>query len=135
MPNLENQCVLHVKFQCQNLLRLYHNTYILLFCIDLSTRQYRGLWFYLTHLPLFQNMFVKIYINFFLSSAGYNFKVSYLKDKMRHEIWVHIFLNNLASSLFQCEYYFWHRRSNCNEKTVKFYLEIIEFKVCVQSNN
>ena len=43
MPNLENQCVLHFEFQCQKLLRLHHNTYILLFCIDLSTKPYQGL--------------------------------------------------------------------------------------------
>ena len=54
MPNLENQRVLHFEFQCQKLLRLYHNTYILLFCIDLS-------------LPLFQNMSLKSYTNVFLS--------------------------------------------------------------------
>ena len=36
MPNFENQRVLHFKFQCQKLLRLYHNTYILLFSKDLS---------------------------------------------------------------------------------------------------
>ena len=30
MPNLENQRVSHFEFQCQKLLRLYDNTYILL---------------------------------------------------------------------------------------------------------
>ena len=40
MPNLENQRVLHFEFQCQKLLRLYHNTYLLLFCVDLSTKLY-----------------------------------------------------------------------------------------------
>ena len=68
MPNLENRRILHFEFQCQKLLRLYHNTYILLFCIDLYTKRYRGLWFNPTHLPLFQNMSVKIYTKFFLSS-------------------------------------------------------------------
>ena len=83
MPNLENQRLLHFEFQCQKLFRLYRNTYILLFCITFSTKLYRGLWFNRTHFPLFQNMSVKIYTNFFLSSGGYNFKINYLKDKMR----------------------------------------------------
>ena len=99
MPNLESQCVLHFEFQGQKLLRLYQNTYILLFCIDLSSKQYGGLWFNRTDLPLFQNISIKIYTNFFLSSRGYNFKINYLKDKMRHGMCVHILLNNLASSL------------------------------------
>ena len=43
MPTLENQRVLHFEFHCQKLLRLYHNTYILLICIDLSTKPYTGL--------------------------------------------------------------------------------------------
>ena len=116
MSNLENQRVLHFAFQCQNLLKLYHNTYILLFYIDLSTKPYRGLWFNRTNLPLFQAMSVKIYTNFFLSSGGYNFKINYLKDKMRHRMWVHLLLNNLAPSPLQHEYYFWHRTSKCYEK-------------------
>ena len=99
MPNLENHRGSHFEFQFQKLLRLYHNTYILLFCMDLSTEAYRGLWFNRTHLPLFQNMSLKIYIKFFLSSGGYNFKIKYLKDKMKHRMWVHILLSNLASSL------------------------------------
>ena len=64
MPNLENQRLLHFEFQCQKSLRSYHNTYTILFYIDLSTKSYRGLLFNRTHLPLFQNMSVKIYINF-----------------------------------------------------------------------
>ena len=32
---------------------------------------------------LFQNMSVKIY-TIFLSSGGYNFKINYLKGKLRH---------------------------------------------------
>ena len=135
MPNLENQCVLYFEFQCQKLLRLYHNTYILLFCIDLSTKAYRVLWFNKTHLPLFQKMSVKIYTNFFLSSQRYNFKTNYLNDKMRYGMWVHILLNNMVSSPLEHEYYFWHRRSKCYEKSVKFYPEIFEFKVFVRSNN
>ena len=135
MPNLENQRVLHFEFQCQKLLRLYHNTYILLFCIDLSTKAYLGLWFNRAHLPLFQNMSVKIYTNFFLSSGGYNFKINYLKDQMRHGIWDHIMLNNLSSFPSQQEYYFWQRRSTCYEKAVKRYPEIFAFKVFVRSNN
>ena len=43
MLNLENQRVLYFEFQCQKLLRLYHNTYIVLFSIDLSTKACRGL--------------------------------------------------------------------------------------------
>ena len=71
----ENQRVLRFEFQCQKLLTLYHNTYILSFCIDLSTKQYQGLWFNWTHLPLFQNMSVKIYINFFLTSEAITSKL------------------------------------------------------------
>ena len=134
MPNLENQCVLHFEFQCQKSLRLYHNIYILLFCIDLSTKPCQGLWFNGTHLPLFQNMSVKIHSNFFLSSGGSNFKINYLKNKMRYGMWPHILLNNLASSPYKHEYYFWHRRSKYYKK-IKFYLEIFAFKVFVRSNN
>ena len=32
--NLENQNVLHFEFKCQKLSRLYHNTYVLLLCIN-----------------------------------------------------------------------------------------------------
>ena len=135
MLNLENQRALHFELQCQKLLSLYHNTYILLFCIDLPTKPYQGLWFNRTYLLLFQNMSVKIYINFFLSSGGYNFKINYLKDKMRHGMWVHILLNNLVSSSLQRDYCFWRRRSICYEKAVKFYVEIFEFKAFVLSNN
>ena len=111
MPNLENQRVLHFGFQCQKLLSLYHDIYIPLFSIDLPAKQYRGLWFNRTHPPLFQNMYLKIYTRFFLSSGGHNFKINDLKEEMRHEMWIHILLNNLASSLLQHKYYFWHRRS------------------------
>ena len=111
------------------------NTYILLFCIDLSTKPYQGLWFNGTHLPLFQKLSVKIYSIFFLSSGGSNFKINYSKDKMRYGMWVHILQNNSALSPLQHEYYSWHRRSKCHEKTVKFYREIFEFKVFVRSNN
>ena len=134
MLNLEKQNVLNFEFQCWKLFILFHNTYILLFWIDVSTKPYRGLWFNRTHLWLFQSMLLKIYINFYLSS-GYNFKINYLKDKIRHGMQVHILLNNLASSPLQllCQKYcFWHRRSTSYGKTVKFYLEI-EFKVFVRS--
>ena len=64
------------------------------------------------------------------------FALIYLqKDKMRYRIWVHIMLNNLASSPLQQDYYIWHRRSKCYEKTVKSYLERSGFKVFVQANN
>ena len=43
MPNLDHQHVLYLEFQYQKLLRLYHNTYILLLCINLSTKLYQGL--------------------------------------------------------------------------------------------
>ena len=135
MTNLENQRVLHFEFHCQKLFRLHHNTYILLFCIDLCTNPYRGLWFNRAHLPLFRSISIKIDINFFLSSGGHNFKINYLKDKMRQGMWVHIFMNHLASSSSQHEYYFWCRRSKCYEKVVKFYLEIFAFNVFVRSNN
>ena len=95
--NEKNQRVLHFEFQCQKLLRLNHNIYILLFCIDLYTKPCQGLWFNGTHLPLFQNVSVKIYSNFFLSSAGSNFKITYLKDKLRYGMWAHFLLNNLSS--------------------------------------
>ena len=135
MLKLENQRVLHFEFQSQKLLSLYHNTYILLFCIYLSTKPCRGLWFNRTHLPLFQNMSVKIYINFFLTSEGYNFKINYLKNKMRHGMWVHILLNNLASTHWNARITFGTGDQNAMKKTVKFYLEIFEFKVFVRSNN
>ena len=41
MRNLENQCVLHFECQRQRFLRLYHDTYIPLFRIDLSTKPFR----------------------------------------------------------------------------------------------
>ena len=111
------------------LLRLYHNTYIFLFRIDLSTKLYWGLFFNWTHHLLFQYMSVKIYTIFFLSSGDYNFKANYLKDKMRHGMWVHILLNNTAPSPLPHSHYFWHRRSKCCENVVKFYQQIFEFKV------
>ena len=111
------------------LLRLCHNTNILLFCIDLSTKAYQGLWFNRTHLQLFRNMAVKIYTNFFIFSNYRISKINYLIDKMRYGKWVHILLNNLASPPLQHKYYFWHRRSKCYQKAVKFYPEIFEFKV------
>ena len=135
MLNLENQCVLHYEFQCQKLSTLYHNIHISLLCIDLSTKPYQGLSFNQTHLPLFQKMPIKMYTIFFLSIEHYNFKINCLKDKMRHAMWVHIFLDNLTSSPFQHEYYFWHSRSKCHEKVVKFYPAIFQFKVFVWSNN
>ena len=91
-----------LEFQCQKLMSVYHNTYILLFCIHLSPKPYQGLWFNRTHLLLFQKLLCeKINISFFVSSGGYNFKINYLKDKMRHGMWVHILLNNLALSPLQ----------------------------------
>ena len=110
-----------------------HNTYILLFCINLSTKLYWGLWCNWTHNPFFQYMSIKINANFFLSSGGYNFKINYLKDKMGHGMWV--LLNNLASSSLQYRYYFWHRSSKCYEKAVEFYPEIFKFKVFLGWNN
>ena len=76
----------------------YCNTYILLLCIDLSTKPYQGLWFNGTHLPLSQNKSVKNYSNFFLSSGGSNFKINNLKNKVRCGMWVHTLLNNLVWS-------------------------------------
>ena len=127
---------LSFECQCQKLLSLYHIIYILLFYVNVSTKLYQGLWFNWTHLLLFQNMSTKLHINFFLSSGGYNFKINYLKNKMRHGMRrVHILLNNLALLPLQRKYYFWQSRSKCHEKTVKFYLEIFEFKFFVRSNN
>ena len=127
MPNLKNQRILRFEFQCQKLLRLYHNIYILLFCIDLSTKLYTGLWFTQAHLPSFQKMSVKIY-NFFLSLESYNFKINYLKHKMRHGMWVHILLNNLKLSPLQHKHNFWHRRSKCYEKAKNFILRYLSLK-------
>ena len=135
MSNLQNQRVLHFEFRCQILLRLYHNIFILLFSIYLSTKPNRGLWFNRTHVPLFQKISIKMYTNFFLSLELYNFKISYLKDKMRNRMWVHFLLNNSVSSPLQQEYYFWHNRSKYYEKAVKFYPELFDFKVFVGSNN
>ena len=109
-----------------------HDTYILLFCIDISTKLYQGLWFNWTHLLLFQNMSIEIHTNFYNRRLELQ---NYLTDKMRHRMWVHILLKDLASSPFQHEYYFWCRRSKWYEKAVKFYPEIVEFKVFLQSNN
>ena len=109
--------------------KLYHNNQVLLYCIDLSTNPDQGLKFNRTHPSLFQNMSVKIYTNFLLSLGVYNFKIDYLKNEMRHGMWVHIFLGNLASSSFQHEYYLCHRRSKCYGKAIKFYPEILEFKI------
>ena len=134
MPNLENQYLLHFEFQCQKLLRFYHNTYILLLCINISTKQCQGLWFNRTHLPLFQKMSVKIYTIIFFFLQRYNFKINYLKDKMRQGMWVHILVNNLASSPLQHDNNFWHRWK-CYEKTVIFYHKIFKFKVFLRSNN
>ena len=125
IPNLENQRVLHFEFQCQILFTLYHNTYILLSCTIYL--QKRGLWFDRTHLPLFWNMPVKIYTIFFLSSGGCNFKLIYLKDKMRDRMSAHILLNNLTSSPLQHEHWFWHRRLECYQKSVKFYPWTLKF--------
>ena len=75
MPNVENQCLLHFELQCQKLLRFYHNTYILLF------------WRFIYKTV---SGFM-IYAIFFLSLGGFNFKIDYLKDKMRRGMWVRIF--------------------------------------------
>ena len=115
--------------------RLYHETYIILFYIDVSTNPNRSLWFNQTYLPLFQNMSVKSYTKFFLSLGSYNFKINYLKDKMNHGMLVHILLNNLTSPPLQHESYFWQRRIKCYEKVVKFFPKMFEFKVFVRSNN
>ena len=48
---------------------------------------------------------------------------------------VHILLSNLASSQQQQEYYLLQRRSKYYEKPVKFYPEIFEFEVFMQSDN
>ena len=113
----------------KGLLMLYHNSYILLFCIDLSTKWYQDLWFNRIQPPLFQTMSVKAHINSFLSSGSCNFKISYLKDKTRYAMSVHILLNNLASFPLHHGYYFWCMWSQCYEKAVKFYPGIFELKV------
>ena len=97
------------KINASYILNLYHNTYILFFYIDLSTKLQWGWWFNWTHLLLFQNMSVKIYNNFFLFS-GFNFKIDYLKEKMNVSPYL---LNELTSSVLQHRYYVWQRRSKC----------------------
>ena len=47
---------------------------------------------------------------------------------MRDGMWVHILLNNLASSPLQHGCYFWHRRSKCCEKAVNFILRYLSLK-------
>ena len=81
MLNSENQHDLNFEFQCQMFLNLYHNIYILLLGVDLSTKLCQDLLLNWTHLSLFQNVPVKGYTNFFLSSGSYNFKINYLKIK------------------------------------------------------
>ena len=80
-------------------------------------------------------MSVKIYTNFFLSSGGYNFKINYLKVKMRHEcefiscltIWRHPSCNTSIT--------FGAGGQNAMKRAVKFYPETSEFKVFVRSSN
>ena len=64
---------------------------------------------------------------FFLSSGGYSFTINYLEDKMRHGMWVHILLSNLASFLTT--------RVLILADILRYYPEIFEFKVFVRSNN
>ena len=128
---LVKSIVFNFEFQCQKLLRSYHNTYILfllLFCIDLSTKPDGGLWFNRTHLPLFQKMSVKIYTNYILTSRGYNFKINYLKDKMRYEMWVYILLNKLVSSPLQQGISFGTESQNAIEKQYNFILRYLNLK-------
>ena len=106
------------------------NFFIVEKCLFCIFQTYRGLWFNWTYLPLFQNMSVKIYTNFFLLS-GYNFKINYSKNKMKHRMCIHILLIYLVSSPLQHEYFFRYRRSNCYEKPVKFHPEIFVFKVLI----
>ena len=129
MPNLENQCVLYFPFQWEKLLRLYHNTYFLLLCIYLCTKSYLGLWFNQTHYLLLQNISVKIYTTFFLSSGGYNFKINWLNDKIKHGMWVHILLNNLVWSPWKTGITFGIGGQNSMKKAVKIDPEIVSFKV------
>ena len=124
MPNLDHQRLLYFEFQYQKLLRLYHNTYILILCINLSTKLYQGLWFNWTHLPLIQNISVKIYTNFCLFSGGYNFKINYLKDTERGfiscwTIWCHPHCKTSIT--------FGTGGQNAMKTAVKFYPEIFEF--------
>ena len=60
-----------------------HDTYILLFCIDISTKLYQGLWFNWTHLLLFQNMSIEIHTNFYNRRLELQY---YLTDKMRQNV-------------------------------------------------
>ena len=97
--------------------------------MDLSTKPYRNVWFNRTHLPLFQNMSVKIYTNFSLSSGGYNFIFNYLKHKMKNRMWVHILLSNLTSSPLQQEYFtFGTGGQNAMTKQLTFILRYLGFK-------
>ena len=99
---------------------------IVLISSYLSTKPYQGLWFNRTHLRLFQNMSVKTYTDFFLSFGGYTVKISYLKDKMRYGMRVHILLNNLASLGMYCKYYQKQPprgvlKKNCSENMQQIY--------------
>ena len=60
----------------------------------------------------FQNMPVKIYAIFSYLQVRITSKLIFLKNKMRYGMWVHILMNNLASSPSHKEYQFWHRKSN-----------------------
>ena len=118
--------------QIFRLLFLYeHDHLIILFCVDLSTKLYRNLWLQPTHLPLFQNMSVKIYTNSILSSGGCNFKISHLKDRMRHGMWGHIFWTIRRHPHCSTSITF----STGGQNATKKHPEIFEFKVFVRSNN
>ena len=79
-------------------------------------------------------MSVKVYTNFFLSPGGYNLKISYLKDKMRHNVSSYL-AEQYGVILIATRVLLCHRRSKYYEKLVKFYPEISKFKDLVQSNN
>ena len=66
---------------------------------------------------------------------GYTFKINYLKDKMRHGMWVYILLYILASSNCNASITFGTGGQNAMKKTVQLFPEILEFKVFVLSNN
>ena len=88
----------------------------------------RALWFSRTHFPLFQDLSLKIYINFFLSSGGYNFKINYSKDKMRHGMLVHTLLKSLASSPFYANITFRTGSQNAIEKKQNFMWRYLSLK-------
>ena len=76
------------KINASSILSPIANTYIPLFCLDLSTKLCQGLWFNGTR-SVISKYVRKIILFVFLSSGDCNFTINYLKYKMRYGMWVH----------------------------------------------